>query len=161
MLFRSRDTDVEIVNSEGEIIGEDKLMHAIALNRQPEQVLKTVSNLFNISVDYYSVISEENIYRNLGIRVDGKDKSILVNEVGNSLEERISFSKIKKLLSESETNIPTDILKEIQVIDSNSIQVINMEKGIKEKVVNGIYYVEINQKVLETTSNTLKQHLGD
>ncbi|WLR54818.1 LCP family protein [Mesobacillus subterraneus] len=156
-----RDTYVEIFNSEEKMIGKDKLMHAIALNRQPEQVLITVSNLFNISVDYYSVIAEEDIYRDLGIRVDGKDESILVNEVGNSLEERSSFSKIKKLLKESETNIPIDILNEMQGSDSDSIQVIDMNKGLKEKVINGIYYVEINQKLLEKTSTTLKQHLGD
>lgn len=155
-----RDTYVEIYNSEEKMIGKDKLMHAIALNRQPEQVLITVSNLFNISVDYYSVIAEEDIYRDLGIRVDGKDE-ILVNEVGNSLEERSSFSKIKKLLKESETNIPIDILNEMQGSDSDSIQVIDMNKGLKEKVINGIYYVEINQKLLEKTSTTLKQHLGD
>lgn len=156
-----RDTYVEIFNSEEKMIGKDKLMHAIALNRQPEQVLITVSNLFNISVDYYSVIAEEDIYRDLGIRVDGKDESFLINEVGTSLEERSSFSKIKKLLKESETNIPIDILNEMQGSDSDSIQVIDMDKGLKEKVINGIYYVEINQELLEKTSTTLKQHLGD
>lgn len=156
-----RDTYVEIFNSEGKMIGKDKLMHAIALNRQPEQVLLTVSNLFNISIDYYSVMAEEDIYRDLGIRVDGKDEGILVNEVGKSLEERSSFSKIKKLLKESETNIPIDILNEMQASDPDSIQVIDMNKGLEEKVINGIHYVEINQKILEKTSTTLKQHLGD
>lgn len=155
-----RDTYVEIFNSEGKMIGKDKLMRAFALKGQPEQVLLTVSNLFNISVDYYSVIAEENIYRDLGIRVNGKDESILVNEVGNSLE-RLSFSNIKKLLKESETNIPINILNEMQGSDSDSIQVIDMHKGLKEKLIDGVYYVEINQKLLEKTSNTLKQHLGD
>ncbi|WP_186577171.1 LCP family glycopolymer transferase [Aquibacillus kalidii] len=158
-----RDTYVEIFNSEGKMIGKNKLLHATALNAKHEPVLTTVSNLFDISIDYYSVIPIERIFGVLGIsESDKKDNIIQKNEVGNLLKERLSFSQFKNLLEESETNIPSDILNQFQLEDSNSesIQVIDMEKGIEEKFINEIYYVEINQNLLETTSNTLKQHLS-
>lgn len=159
-----RDTHVEIFNSEGKMIGEDKLMNAFALNSTPKPVLTTVSNLFDISIDYFSVIPEEDIYAGLGInKADIKVNSIQLNEMGDLIKERLSFSQIKNLIEESETNIPSDIFNQFQMEDSNSesIQVIDMEKGIQETFINGNYYVEINQSLLETTSNTLKQHLGD
>lgn len=157
------DSYVEIFNSEGEMIGKDKLLYAPALNVKPEPVLKTVSNLFDISIDYYSVIPIEDIYGVLGVsESDEKDNIIQKNEVGNLLKERLSFSQFKNLLKESETNIPSEIFNQFQLEDSNSesIQVIDMEKGIEEKFINDIYYLEINQNLLEKTSNTLKQHLG-
>ncbi|WP_176555772.1 LCP family protein [Virgibacillus ndiopensis] len=160
-----RDAYVEIFNSEGKMIGKDKLMNASALNSTHIPVLKTVSNLFDISIDYYSVIREEDIYTGLGINKDDiKVNSTQLNELGDLIEERLSFSQIKNLIEESETtNIPKDIFNQFQMKDSNSesIQVINMEKGIEETFINGIYYVQINQNLLEKTSNTLKQHLRD
>ncbi|WP_162297911.1 LCP family protein [Halalkalibacillus sediminis] len=155
-----RDTYVQVIDSEGKMLGKDKLMHASALNGQPETVLNTVSNLFDISVDYYSVIAEEKIYEILGIKKDSlKDNSLLVNEVGNSIEEQAS--KINNLLEVSDTNIPNDITNDLKDSSSDSIKIIDMEEGIEKKVINGIYYLEINQEHLLKTKKTLKQHLSD
>jgi hypothetical protein len=156
-----RDTYVEIFNLEGEMIGKDKLLHASALNSTPKPVLTTVSNLFNISIDYYSVIPTEEIYEVL--RISEKDNFIQKNEIGDLIKERLSFSKFKNLIEENENNIPSDVFQQFQLEDSNSesIQVINMEKGLEKKIINGIHYVEIKKNQLETVSKTLKQHLGE
>ncbi|WP_112181139.1 LCP family protein [Paraliobacillus zengyii] len=159
-----RDTYVEMFNSEGKMIGKDKLLHATALNVKRDPVLKTVSNLFDISIDYYSVTSIEDFYEVLGVSESAeKDNIIKKNEVGNLLKKQLSFSQFKNLLEESETNIPSDIFNQFQLEDSNSesIQVIDMEEGIEEKFINDVYYVEINQNLLDMTSNTLKQHLDN
>ncbi|PAV29309.1 hypothetical protein CIL05_13010 [Virgibacillus profundi] len=155
-----RDTLVKIFNSDGEGIREDKLTHASALNSTPEPVVTTVSNLFDISIDYYSVIPEEDIYTELGISKDeARDNRYTINEIGDFIKERLSFSQIKKLLEESDTNIPSDMLNQMKNNNSESIQVIDMEKGVTE-TINGIYYWKVNQNLLEKTSTTLKQHLN-
>jgi hypothetical protein len=159
-----RDTYVEVFNSEGKMTGKDKLLNTYALNSNPESVLTTVSNLFDISIDYYSVIPIEEIYGVLGISdSDEKDKIIQRNYIGDLFKERLPFSQFKNLIEKNKTNIPNVILNQFQMEDnySESIQVINMEKGLKEKFINGFYYVEINHNLLEETSKTLKQHLAE
>ncbi|MFD1362879.1 LCP family protein [Lentibacillus salinarum] len=157
-----RDTYVEIVNSEGEMIGQDKLMHASAYEPDPEAAITTVSNLFDISIDYHAIMSEKNIYEKLGIaEKDARENRKIINEMGGLIKDRLSASEIKTLLDESETTIPRDVLNQIEDMNSGSMQVIDVAKGIEEKLMNDIYYVEINQKLLEKTSNTLKNHLDD
>lgn len=228
-----RDTYVELINSEGEMIREDKIVHALALESTPESAMKTVSNLFDFSIDYYFVIPEENIYAALEVAKDDvKVNQSQTNEIGNLIKEQLSITEIRNLLNESETNIPSEILNQFQVENSNSesiqvidmtdyyfvipeenvytaldideigylikeqlslseienlfkesetnipsdildqfqmensnsesIQVIDMvEKGIEGTVINNTYYVVINQKFLESTSDTLKQHLNN
>lgn len=159
-----RDTYTEIFNAEGKGMGKDKLMHASALSSTPDPAITTVSNLFNVPIDYYFTLPKENIYTELEIsRDDIRNGNIPINVLGNYMKERLSFSKMKKLMENSETNIPSDFLHQLQKADNNSesIQVIDMEKGIEETRINGVYYVKINQELLDKTSNTLKQHLGD
>ncbi|WP_337017931.1 LCP family protein [Oceanobacillus massiliensis] len=159
-----RETYVEIFNSEGKSMGKDKLMHALALESNPELAVTAVSNLFDFPIDYYSVIPEEDIYAKLEMAKDDTGMNgIQTNEFGDLLKERLSFSDIKSLLTEGETNIPSDILNQLQTVKSNSesTHVIDMEKGIEETFINGIYYKQIDQRLLETTSDTLKQHLAD
>lgn len=160
-----RDTYVELINSEGEMIGEDKVVHALAYESTPDLAVKTVSNLFDLSIDYYVVIPEENIYAALEVAKDDVRVNLSQTyEVGDLIKEQLSQSEIKALLKESETNIPSDILNQFQEenINSESVQVIDMAgKGITETVINSIYYVVINQTLLESTSDILKQHLSD
>lgn len=227
-----RDTYVELINSEGDMIGEDKVMNSLALESTPDPAMKTLSNLFDISIDYYFIIPEENIYAALEVAQDDvRVNQSQTHEIGDLIKEQLSITEIKNLLNESETNIPSEILNQFQVENSNSesiqvidmtdyyfvipeeniyaalevddigdllkeqlplseinthlkenepnissdilnqfqvensnsesIQVIDMvEKGIEETVINSTYYVVINQNFLESTSNTLKQHLG-
>lgn len=153
-----RDTYVEIFDSEGKMIRKDKLIHASTFDSSHNPVMKTVSNLFDFTIDYYSVIPEEKLYTALEVDEDETwDIRVNTNEIG----ERLSFSQMKNLLKESETNIPSNILNQMERNDSESIQVIDMEKGIEETYINEIFYVKINQNTLETTANTLKQHMGD
>ncbi|MFD2045527.1 LCP family protein [Ornithinibacillus salinisoli] len=151
-----RDTYVEIYNSEGEMVREDKLSHA-SINSNPETVLTTVSNLFDLPIDYYSVIPIEKI--NEALEVDNK---IQENDMEDLIKERLTFPELKNLMKENKTNIPRDILNQFQLGDiySESIQLINLKEGLKDIYIDGVYYVEVNQDFLEKTSNALKQHVG-
>ncbi|WP_175486772.1 LCP family protein [Sediminibacillus halophilus] len=156
-----RDTYVEIYDAEGEKKHEDKLMHAYAFYSSPEAVSATVSNLFDISVDYYSIFSEEEIYGGLGIR--DPEKRINHIQLGELLDEQLTFSQLKKIVEESETNIPSDVLTHFKIEESNTdpIEVIDLENGVEETHLNGIYYIKIKQDTIETTTNKLKQHIGN
>lgn len=157
-----RDTYVDIFNSEGEMIDQDKVMHAFAYGAEPEAAITTVSNLFDMSIDYYAVMIEENIYEKLGVtEKEAREDRTLINGISDLIEEKLSGSEIKSLLEESETNIPSGSLNEMEDMNTDSIQVIDVAKEEEVKFVNGVYYVEINQKLLDKTSNTLKKHLGD
>ncbi|WP_156289315.1 LCP family glycopolymer transferase [Oceanobacillus salinisoli] len=159
-----REAYVQIFNSEGKVIGEDKLTHAYAINSTPVPVLASVSDLVDVSIDYYSVIPEEEIYAEIGIdKEEARENRIQIYDIAELIKERLSFSQIKNLIKESETNIPSDIFNQFQTDESNSksIQVINMEDGVEEKFIDGIYYLDINPNLLETTTSTLKQHLGE
>lgn len=156
-----RDAYVEILNAEGDSLEKDKLTHAYAFSRSPETVLATVSHLFDFTIDYYSVIQTEEIKKTLGIR-EGVEREEVVKEerVGKLIKEQLSISQFKDLINGSQSNFPTEIFNQF---DNNleSIQVIDMEEGIEEKIINGIYYKKINNSVLEETSQKLKQHLGE
>lgn len=156
-----RDAYVEILNAEGDSLEKDKLTHAYAFSRSPDAVLTTVSHLFDFPIDYYSVIQTEEIKKTLGIS-EGVEREEVVKEdrVGKLIKEQLSISQFKDLINGSQSNFPPEIFNQF---DNNleSIQVIDMEEGIKEKIINGIYYKEINQDVLEDTSQKLKQHLGE
>ncbi|RCW76878.1 LCP family protein [Saliterribacillus persicus] len=156
------DTYVDIFNPVGKVVAKDKLLHASAINLEPEPVLATVSNLFDLPIDYYSVIPIEEIYTVLGITKDSEKVDIIQkNEIGNLIKERLSISKFKSLLEKSETNIPRDINNQIELSESSkSINVIDMKDGLEEKLINEIYYVEFKEDFLETISNDLKQHLN-
>ncbi|RIU89344.1 LCP family protein [Oceanobacillus picturae] len=156
-----RDAYVEILNAEGDSLEKDKLTHAYAFSRSPEAVLTTVSHLFDFPIDYYSVIPTEEIKKTLGIS-EGVEREEVVKEdrVRKLIKEQLSISQFKDLINGSQSNFPTEIFNQF---DNNleSIQVIDMEEGIEEKIINGIYYKKINNSVLEETSQKLKQHLGE
>lgn len=157
-----RDTYVDIFNSEGEMIDKGKVMHAFAYGSEPKAAVATISNLFDMSIDYYAVISEENIYEKLEVtEKEARVDRTLSNGISGLIEEKLSETEIKSLLKESETNIPSGSLNQMEDMNTDSIQVIDVAKGVKEKFDNEVYYVKINQKILDKTSNTLKKHLGD
>ncbi len=157
------DAYVDINDPAGEMTQKDKLMHAYAYHSSPEAVLATVSTLFDMPIDYYSIFSEEEIYGMLGIKEDDrKNGPVQLYKMRDLLEERLSGSQINKILEVSETDIPDNILNHFQVDGSNaaSVEIMDMEKGTEETFINGIYYVKINQDLLESTANKLKQHVG-
>lgn len=158
-----RETYVEIFDSEGKIVYEDKLMHASAIEPSPKSFVTTVSNLFDFSIDYYSVIPEENIYATLEVDEDDERVNLYqTREIGDLIKEQLSITEIKNLLKDSETNIPSHILNQIEKSNSESIQVIDMaDKGIEETSIDGIYYVMIKQELIENITKTLKKHLNE
>ncbi|WP_200410795.1 LCP family glycopolymer transferase [Virgibacillus salexigens] len=158
-----REAHVEIFNSKGEIIDNDKLMHASAYEPDPEAAITTVSNLLDISIDYYATFSEEHIYNKLGIvKEDLKGNRELISEMGDLIKDQLSASEIKALLEESgKKNIPNGSLNQMEDMNSVSMQVIDMAQEAEEKIIKGVYYTEINQNLLEKTSDTLNKHLGD
>ncbi|MFS0673536.1 LCP family protein [Ornithinibacillus sp. 179-J 7C1 HS] len=157
-----RDTYVTILDSKGKIASKDKLMHASALNTNPEAVLNTVSNLFhNIPIDYYATIPEEELYNELGIsKSDARENRYTIDAVAELIKGQLTYSEIRDLLSSAETNIPSEILNNNVKLKSESIEVINLNNGLKETYIDGIYFVRLDPKVLEATSISLKQHLN-
>ncbi|QTN00143.1 hypothetical protein ERJ70_13060 [Sediminibacillus dalangtanensis] len=156
-----RDAYVEIYNAAGEKKHEDKLMHAYAFHSSPEAVSSTVSNLFDLSVDYYSIFSEEEIYG--GLEITEAERRANHIQLGDLLEEQLTFSQLKKIVEESETNIPSDVLTHFKIEESNTdpIEVVDLENGVEETHMNGIYYIKIKQDTIETTTTKLKQHIGN
>ncbi|SFE02716.1 Cell envelope-related transcriptional attenuator domain-containing protein [Lentibacillus persicus] len=154
---------VDIYNSEGEIIDKDKLMHASAYEPDPAAAVTTVSNLLDIPIDYYASFSEEQLYQKLGIgreEVQGNRK--LMSEMGDLIKEQLSASDIKELLEESsQTNMTRDSLNQLADMNVENAHVTDMAKGAEETIINDVYYIEINQHLLEKTSNMLKNHLNN
>ncbi|WP_404458819.1 LCP family protein [Oceanobacillus kapialis] len=159
----SRDAYVDIYNAEGEIISKDKLTHAYAYNTAPIPVVKTVSNLFDMPIDYYATVQVKDFFKALGISEDEEQQeTILKQEIGDVLQS-LSFSQFQTLLTESETNIPNDVYSQFKAEQktSEAIRVIEMEEGVEDKFIDGIYYTEIDPAVLESTRDRLQQHLGE
>ncbi|MUK90600.1 hypothetical protein GMD78_19775 [Ornithinibacillus sp. L9] len=155
------DVYVNLYNSEGEMIGEDKLTHTLAYDSEPESVLITVSDLFNIPIDYYAVFPSEDMYQILEIS-DQEKSTYHDQDIVDLVKERLTFSEIKSIISENKTNMTEDIYNRFQMDENRpqAIQVLNLVEGIEEKYIDDVYYLDINQSVLNMTSQTLKQHLG-
>ncbi|MGM8365517.1 LCP family protein [Virgibacillus sp. W0181] len=155
-----RDTYVEIFDSEGEMIGRDKLMHASAVNPKPQTAKTTVANLFDIPIEYYAIISEENIYEKLEVTKEDARYNRLTNKIVDLIEAELSATEIKDLLEESKTNLSKNMSNQIGKVNPDSIQVIDLGKEAEEKFINGVYYVDINEELLGNTSTTLRTHLS-
>lgn len=156
-----RDAYVDIFNAQGEVIGQDKLIHASAYEKSPEPAIAAVSGLLDVPVDYYAALPEESIYEKLEIaKEDVQNNRQIWSDMGKLLEDQLSASDIKTLLEESSaTNMTGNTLSLMEDLHATSIKVIDMAKGAEPKVINGIYYAEIDQKLVEETSHTLNKHL--
>ncbi|MFB4169391.1 LCP family protein [Virgibacillus sp. JSM 102003] len=148
-----RDTYVPIQNGNGETI-KDKLLHAGAYGAGPKTVMATVSQLFDIPIDYYVTIPAERLAKSLSLTKNDIKRNNLVKEIKNNL----SISKMKSLVKQSKTNMTKG---QFNNLDSKSIsvEIIDMREGINEKMIEGIYYVEIEEDMLAETSNVLQEHL--
>ncbi|WP_047982000.1 LCP family glycopolymer transferase [Ornithinibacillus contaminans] len=152
----SRNTYVQLFNENGKMLGNDKLGNVLPYT-SPESVLSTASNLVGFPIDYYAVFPEKDVLEKVGSFHDKEMDSIY------QLINTISFSQAMSIIEDSETNFPSDLLNQFYRMDHTelSIQTIDIEKGLEEKMINGIYYVEINQSYLEELSNQLQHHLGE
>lgn len=156
-----RDTYTEIYDSDGKVVSKGKLMHASALvDSFPQSVLTTVSNLFDMPIDYYSFISLERIIDELDINKNDKagDQSS-TSYFGDALKEQFTFSNLINLLKDSETNIPSDVLDMSEVGGDKVIDIIEIDDGSKVKHIEGIYYVIFDQNKLDEITEILKNHL--
>ncbi|MGP4108503.1 LCP family protein [Virgibacillus sp. L01] len=148
-----RDTYVSIPDGQGETI-KDKLIHAGAYGAGPKTVMETVSQLFDIPIDYYATIPAERLAKSLSLTKNDTKRNNFVEEIKNNL----SISNMKKLVKQSETNMTKD---QFNTLDSESISVetIDIREGINAKMIDEIYYVEIEENMLAETSNVLQEHL--
>jgi polyisoprenyl-teichoic acid--peptidoglycan teichoic acid transferase len=155
------DLYIDILNGDGDIIKKDKIIHALAKNSNPEAVLNTVSHLFKIPIDYYSIVPEQDIYNVIGISLDDEEKFISPKELVISLE-KVSFNQFKTLMEKGENNLDEETLNYLAPLENRheSIRAIDIEAGTEEKYINGIYYKEIKKEILEKTSNILNEHIG-
>jgi polyisoprenyl-teichoic acid--peptidoglycan teichoic acid transferase len=156
-----RDLYIDILNREGDIIKKDKIIHSLAINSNPESVMNTVSHLFKIPIDYYSIVPEQEIYNLLDISLDDEEKFISPKEFVILLE-KVSFKKFENLIKKGENNFDKETLNNFAPIKNRqeSIRAIDIEAGTEEKIINGIYYKEIKKEILEKTSNILNEHIG-
>lgn len=154
------DLYIDILNGDGDIIKKDKIIHALAKNSNPEAVLNTVSHLFKIPIDYYSIVPEQDIYNVIGISIDDEEKFISPKELVISLE-KVSFNQFKTLMEKGENNLDEETLNYLAPLENRheSIRAIDIEAGTEEKYINGIYYKEIKKEILEKTSNILNEHI--
>ncbi|WP_170840838.1 LCP family protein [Oceanobacillus limi] len=154
-----RDAYVEIIDSEGERVTEDKLTHALALNADPKTVVNTVSNLFTIPIDYYSLIPEEKLMEVVGMTRGDSKVTVRESELASYLKEALSFSELKDLINSQQTNIPNEVLEQFSLDNAISMEVVDLGEGINDKYIDDIYYVDINESILEETSKMLNEHL--
>ncbi|SDQ78797.1 transcriptional attenuator, LytR family [Virgibacillus subterraneus] len=149
-----RDTYVSILDAQGETIKKDKLLHAGAYGAGPKTVMATVSQLFDIPINYYATIPAENLAKSLGLTKNDTNRNNFMHEV----KENLSISKIKELVKQSETNMTKDQFN-ILDSDSTSVEIIDLREGYNEKMIDETYYVEIEEEKLAETSNVLQEHL--
>ncbi|GAB3796625.1 LCP family glycopolymer transferase [Virgibacillus kimchii] len=163
VVYIPRNAYVEVVDTEGDVMTEDKLIHASAYGGGPEAAVLTVSNLLDITIDYYAVNSEERIYEKLGIgKADVKENRKVISDMGELIKEELTAPKIKMLLEESSvTNISSNVLNMMEDMDSVSTRVIDMAEGAQEKFMDGIYYLEIDPALSKKTSQTLNEHVEE
>ncbi|MBP1949655.1 LCP family protein [Virgibacillus litoralis] len=148
-----RDTYVSIQDGQGETI-KDKLIHAGAYGAGTKTVMATVSQLFNIPIDYYATIPAERLAKSLSLN----NNDIKRNNFMHEIKENLTISKIKELVKQSETNITKDQFNTLYS-DSISVETIDLKEGFNEKMINEIYYVEIEEDMLAETSSVLQEHL--
>lgn len=150
-----RDTYVPILDKKGETIKKDKLIHAGAYGAGLQSVMTTVSQLFDIPIDYYATIPAENLAESLDLTKNDTKRNNFVKEI----KDNLSISKMKELVIQSETNMTRD---QFNILDSESISVetIDMREGLNVKMIDEIYYLEIEENMLAETSNVLQDHLN-
>lgn len=155
------DLYINIFNGEGDIVEKDKIIHALPVNSNPEAVLNTVSHLFKIPIDYYSIVPKQDIYNVMGHSIDDEGKFISPKELVISLE-KVSFKQFKTLMEKGENNLDEETLNYLAPLGNRheSIRAIDIEAGTEEKNINGIYYKQIKKEILEKTSNILNEHIG-
>ncbi|WP_163969360.1 LCP family glycopolymer transferase [Oceanobacillus halotolerans] len=147
-----RDLYVSIQGIEGNTI-HDKLTHAAAYGGGSEAVQETISEHFKIPVDYYASLHIEDAFDVLGIH-----EPIRHGYVVNKLEENLNSTVMTDLIAQSETNISDH---QFGLLDHEyTIDLIDVSENL-ETVTNDddIYYVQLDEEVLQETTELLKSHL--
>lgn len=162
-----RDLYVPIFSEEGKKIGLDKMMHAYAFGGQ-EGVEKTLLNYFQVTVDYFSAITEDEFIKYIdviggissvsGEKLDGEEvlASLSIRNLLTVNEEKEHYNLLSTLLEATldqpkELKILEGVPEEVEV---NSIQF--AEKVNAERIEEIFYYI-IEGEDLEEIKSSLKQ----
>lgn len=151
-----RDTYVPIIDSEGKTIKMDKLTHVTAYSDGIESVGITISKLFDVPIDYYASISLDSLADSLDI-----DESFRENQLVDKVKNNLTADDISDLVTESfQTNLTEEHLKALKG-PINSLEIINLYEAIEMKMVEGVYYLDIDESTLNEISEVLNKHLDN
>ncbi|WP_058308208.1 LCP family glycopolymer transferase [Gracilibacillus massiliensis] len=152
-----RDTYVDIYDAEGNKQMKDKLLHTGAYYPDPNASMLTVSNFLNVPVDYYLYFPVEGVtqiadYLNKKYPKSSLEDMFSEQEVLDHLMEQIQTSK--------ETNIPKEMITDLNRNNYN-VEVIDLKESLIDTYIDGIYFVEIEDPTLESTTKQLLGHLNE
>ncbi|WP_164669794.1 LCP family protein [Virgibacillus doumboii] len=149
-----RDTYAPIIDDDEKTLYKDKLTHAFAIGAGPEATVASVSKLFDIPVNYYAVVPAKELADELDISRGIMRKGLL----GSKVQESLTIDKMKDIVEQGETNISTDNFHKL-ISGVNVTEFIDLKSGLEVKTIDGIYYLEIGEKKLNSVSTNLNQHL--
>ncbi|WP_079708845.1 LCP family glycopolymer transferase [Paraliobacillus ryukyuensis] len=151
-----RDLKVDIYNANGEREMESKYMISTSLTPTPEAAVVTSEQLFEISIDYYAMVSLEKMLEVADIR-EATPESFTID---SNVYQQIDRDSILSYLRNGETDLPIEQLEELENDQQLTVNVVSMENHIKSTVVDGVYYDEVDKNWLVNTREQLKQHLN-
>lgn len=150
----SRDTYATIFNSDGEDMGKNKITHATAYSSTYDSALKTVENLMDVPIEYYSAVSEEVFFDELDLTKEEVREDRLMSNLEEVLRERMKINDLIRVLKNSDTNMPEKVISDMNI---ESLEILNLYSS--NVVIDEIYYQKIDSDNLDIISNDLKEHL--
>ncbi|BAC13226.1 hypothetical conserved protein [Oceanobacillus iheyensis HTE831] len=150
----SRDTYATIINSDGEDMGKNKITHATAYSSTYDSALKTVENLMDVPIEYYSAVSEEVFFDELDLTKEEVREDRLMSNLEEVLRERMKINDLIRVLKNSDTNMPEKVISDMNI---ESLEILDLYSS--DVVIDEIYYQKIDSDNLDIISNDLKEHL--
>ncbi|MFD1335825.1 LCP family protein [Oceanobacillus iheyensis] len=150
----SRDTYATIINSDGEDMGKNKITHATAYSSTYDSALKTVENLMNVPIEYYSAVSEEVFFDELDLTKEEVREDRLMSNLEEVLRERMKINDLIRVLKNSDTNMPEKVISDMNI---ESLDILDLYSS--DVVIDEIYYQKIDSDNLDIISKDLKEHL--
>lgn len=154
-----RDLYVDGYSKEGEKLEKTKLLHVGAYHSDPAATIKSITNYLNVPVDYYASMPIEEIFSLISISKEKKERTIQQNSLVHLLQENGMLSELMiKLSSSQQTNVTEDIFDQLE--KDYRYEVIHLDKGLEQRTVEGIYYVELESAFLKKITEELNNHLA-
>ncbi|SHM45092.1 LCP family protein [Gracilibacillus kekensis] len=152
-----RATYVDIYDAEGNKQMKDKLLHTGAYYPDPDASLLTVSKFLQVPIDYYSFVPIEK-FSQMSDYIDKKSKKSAVEDILS--EQEVFKHLMEQIQTSKETDIPSELLDDLAT-SHYQMEVIKLKDSLKDTFIEERYYVEIEDKRLESITNQLLEHLNE